>query len=75
MMDSDVKKFNVTLEDTTYEKVALLVTYIGEYITTNDIQAIMSLPKEEKIALCDGWGDIIEECTIGDIESLNEYKL
>lgn len=54
MMDSDVKKFNVTLEDTTYEKVALLVTYIGEYITTNDIQAIMSLPKEEKIALCDG---------------------
>lgn len=75
MMDSDVKKFNVELEDVTYEKVALLVTFIGEYIVTNNIQDIMSLPKEENIALCDGWGDAIAECTIGDIKSLNEYKL
>lgn len=74
-MDSDVKKFNVELDDVTYEKVALLVIFIGEYIVTNNIQDIMNLPKEENIALCDGWGDIIEECTIGDIKSLNEYKL
>lgn len=74
-MDLDVKKFNVELEDTTYEKVALLIPYIGEYIITNNIQDIMNLPKEENLVLCDGWGDAIAECTIGDIKSLNEYKL